>query len=291
MKQLKHVAATILFSWILQSPSLGQASKSELSLNLGYFNKNEKLQYLQATAKSKVDGKFKPVAGLSMKFYITAEQDSNLLGKSVTNDKGIATAYIPAAAKEEWMKSETTEFLAVPDPTPAYEATKATASVTKAKIKLDTGADKKILATLLELKQGQWVVVSGVDLVLAVKRMGSDLQVAEHPTYTTDSLGEVTVDYALSGLPGDSAGNITLIAKLEDNDLFGNLTSEKIVPWGTPTRYISSTFDRRSLFARQGRSPVWLIFMAYSICTSVWLVIFYLVFQIRKLKKLGDQIA
>jgi hypothetical protein len=95
-------------------------------------------------------------------------------------------------------------------------------------------------------------------------------------------------DFALPGLPGDSAGNIILIAKLEDNDVYGNLTSEKIVPWGIPTRYISD-FDRRSLSARQGRTPLPLAFIAWSIALAVWAVIFYLVFQIRKIKKLGNQ--
>jgi hypothetical protein len=288
MKQRRLITATILFVWIISSPCFSQGTKSDLSLNLSYYNKNEKLQFLQATAKAKVEGKFQPVAGLHVQFFITDEQESNLLAKSVTNEKGIATVFIPPSAKVEWMKSDTREFLVRSDSTSAFDATKATAEVTKSKIRIDTGADKKIQATLLALKNGSWVPVGGVDMVLAVKRLNSDILVDQNPTHTTDSLGVASTDYSLTDLPGDSAGNIILIAKLEDNDVYGNLTSERIVPWGIPTRYIID-FNKRSLSARQGRTPLALAFIAYPVALAVWAVIFYLLFQIRKIKKLGNQ--
>jgi hypothetical protein len=288
MKLYRFLTATILFVWITNNPGFCQGTKSDLSLNLSYFNKNEKLQYLQATAKAKIEGKFQPVAGLHLQFYITDEQNSNLLGSAITNEKGIAITYIPPTAKDEWMKSETREFLAKSETTNLYDSTKATAEVTKSKIRIDTGADRKIQATLLALKNGSWVPVSGVDMVLAVKRMNADLLVDQNPTHTTDSLGLASTDYSLTDLPGDSAGNIILIARLDDNDVYGNLTSERIVPWGIPTRYIVD-FDKRSLSARQGKTPLALAFIAYPIALAVWTVIIYLLFQIRKIKKLGDQ--
>jgi hypothetical protein len=140
---------------------------------------------------------------------------------------------------------------------------------------------------MLALRKGKWTAVSGVDLVLGVKRMGSDLNVDQNPTHTTDSLGQAQVDYALADLPGDSAGNIILIARLDDNDLYGSLTSEKSVPWGIRKNY-ASDFGKRSLFARRGRGPLWLALMASSIALAVWSVIFYLLFQIRRLRKLAN---
>ena len=107
--------------------------------------------------------------------------------------------------------------------------------LTKARIKLDTSADKKIVATLVEQKESKWVPVKGVDMKIAVKRMGGDLNVNETPTYTTDSLGIASADFKQLNLPGDSAGNLILIASVEDNDLYGNLTAEKTVPWGIAT--------------------------------------------------------
>jgi hypothetical protein len=287
MKRLHKISLTIFLLGLSNTILLGQEKKAELSFNLAYFNKNDHFQFLQATAKSKVNGKFQPVPGLVVNFYIADEQAKNNLGKATTNDKGIAVLFIPPSAKEEWTKSESVQFLAKTDSASTHAAATATAEVTKSKIKIDTAADRKIIATLLALQKGSWKPVGGVDLILAVKRMGSDLNVDQNPTHTTDSLGEAHVDYGLANLPGDSAGNIILIAKVEDNDLYGNLTSEKSVPWGIRTNYVSD-FDKRSLFARRGRGPLWLAFMATSIALAVWSVIVYLLFQIRKLKKLAN---
>ena len=178
------------------------------------------------------------------------------------------------------------KFLAVADSSGLYSGVTTTLDLTKARIKLDTAGDKKIIAVLVEQNGTEWIPVKGVDMKIAVKRLGGDLNVTETPTVTTDSLGEASADFKLITLPGDVSGNLVLIARVEDNDLFGNLSTERTVPWGTPSNYVSD-YNNRSLFARAGRSPLWLLWMASAITLSVWLVIFYLFFQIRKLKKLG----
>jgi len=109
--------------------------------------------------------------------------------------------------------------------------------------------------------------------------------VSETQTYTTDSTGAISADFKRDSLPGIN-GNLTLIAKVEDNDTYGNLTVETQVPWGNRLEYISR-FDRRTLFARRGHSPIWLELLAYSIIVVVWLILVYLLGQLRKIKRLG----
>ncbi|MEO8172825.1 MAG: hypothetical protein ABI581_07070, partial [Sediminibacterium sp.] len=106
-------------------------------------------------------------------------------------------------------------------------------------------------------------------------------------TFTTDSMGMVTAEFKRDSLPGGAKGLLTLVAKIEDNDLYGNLTAETNVTWGVTRSYVSE-FNNRSLFARRGKSPIWLEMIAYSIVASVWGILLYLVGQIRKLRKLGS---
>ena len=87
-------------------------------------------------------------------------------------------------------------------------------------------------------------------------------------------------------MPGDTKGNLVLVASIIDNELYGNLTAEIAVPWGSKFTHISN-FDHRSLFARRGYSPLWLELLAYSIVVVVWGIIIFLVLQIRKIKQLG----
>jgi hypothetical protein len=107
-----------------------------------------------------------------------------------------------------------------------------TLEITKAKIQIDTLADRTINATLLEFKDSIWIPVIAADVRIAVKRLGADLNVAEAPTYATDSLGVATAEFKQDSLPGDSKGNLVLIAHVDNHDLYGNLSSEKMVPWG-----------------------------------------------------------
>jgi hypothetical protein len=286
MKEFKYSALTCVFIFLATGVSLAQVEKNKLILGLSYFNDNNKLQYLKANTKAKIDGRFTPVAGTDVRFYISADSPAHLLGTAKTDNKGDAALMIPPSAKDEWNKSPKQTFLAVVDSSGLYSAVTTSIDLTKARIKLDTAEDKKIVATLVEQKGAKWVPVKGIDMKIAVKRLGGDLNVNDDPTFTTDSLGVASADFKHSNLPGDSSGNLILIASVEDNDIYGNLTTEKSVPWGTPSIY-ESNYNSRSLFARAGRPPLWLLWMASSITLLVWSIIFYLFFQIRKLKKLG----
>jgi hypothetical protein len=81
-----------------------------------------------------------------------------------------------------------------------------------------------------------------------------------------------------------------LLASVEDNDQLGNLKTEKIVPWGAATNPVN-TFNERSLFATRDKTPVWLLLMAFGIIGIVWGTLIYLIIQIFKIRKLGNQVS
>ncbi|HCL82917.1 MAG TPA: hypothetical protein DIC22_03025 [Chitinophagaceae bacterium] len=289
MRKFKYTVLTIVVSTFLTGIAICQETKNNLILGLGYFNDNNQMQYLKANTKTKVSGKFTQVPGVSLSFYISSVSPGNLLGKATTDDKGMAFILIPPAARDEWNKSPKQSFLVVSDSSKLYDAVTSSIDLVKARIRIDTAEDKKIIATLYELKDTVWVPVKGVDMRVAIKRLDGDLNVSEAPTYTTDSLGMISADFKQDGLPGDTAGNLILIAKVEDNDTYGNLSTEKTVPWGKVSKYVSN-YNQRSLYGRRGWSPLWLEWMAYTIIAGVWVVLLYLFMQIRKLKQLGAQV-
>jgi hypothetical protein len=279
MNTIKNKYIGVILLSFFSIASFAQDAKNDLMLSMGYYNNNNLTQYLVAHAKTKIDGKFQMVPDVAIKFYINNDS-------AATNDKGDAILMMPPSAKAEWMKSVKHTFAIVSTPSKLYDEAKATVDVSKAKLKIDTTDDKKLIVTLLELKDTAWVPVKAVDLKVAIKRLDGDLNVNETATYTTDSTGTITAEFKRDSLPGDKDGNLTLIAKVEDNDIYGNLTAERVVKWGSKFQYVSQ-FDRRTLFARRGHSPWWLELLAYAIVVSVWGVLIYLVGQIKKIKKLG----
>jgi hypothetical protein len=261
--------------------------KGTLVVGIRYFNNNNTTHHLVFKTKSKVDGKFKIIPDIKLTVYITSDADkANLLGTVITNDVGDAVLLIPPSAKNEWIKSPNQTFVAVSTATQQFEEARGELAITKAKLQFDTAEGKIVNAKLVALIDTVWTAIADVEMQIGVKRLDGNLSVNETPIFTTDSSGAATTEFKRDSLPGDTKGNLVLVASIIDNELYGNLTAEIAVPWGSKFTHISN-FDHRSLFARRGYSPLWLELLAYSIVVVVWGIIIFLVLQIRKIKQLG----
>jgi len=265
------------------------AQKGDVSIAVNYFISNNKIPSLMVKVKTKVNGRFQNVAGISLKLFLDKDTAGKFIAKVVTNDAGEATAYIPSSLKGRWGNTLKHTFVATFDGNNKYEPAKGDAIIAKAKILIDAGNDKTVTATVLEMKDTSWVPVKGVDVVLAIKRMDADLTINDKPTFTTDSTGKASGDFKRDSIPGDAKGNIILIAKVLDNDQYGNLSIEKTVPWGAKFTMLN-TFNNRTLFATRDKAPLWLQLIAYSIMFTVWGILVYLVFNVFKIKKLGEDV-
>jgi hypothetical protein len=263
------------------------AQKGTLSVAINYFINNNKVPYLLVKVKTKVNGRFQTVKGIGLNLFLDKDTTGALIGKVVTNNSGEATSFIPPSLKSKWGTSVKHTFLAVFPGNKLYDAANADLTVNKAKLLISTTADKKITATVFEMKDTSWTPVKGVELKIAVRRLGGDLPVNETPTFTTDSTGQASADFKRDSIPGGATGNITLVAKIEDNDQYGNLSIEKTVPWGA--KFIPvNTFNLRTLFATRDKAPIWLLFIAYAIIIAVWGILIILVINLFKIKKLGQ---
>jgi len=264
------------------------AEKGNLSIAISYFVSNNQVPSVKVAVKTKVNGRFQFVGDIPLNLFLNKESAETRIGKVITNDKGIASILIPSSVKKEWASSLKHTFIAKFAGNAKYDTTSATQTASPAKILIDTASGRSIVATVLEKKDTAWTPVKGVDVVLAVKRLGGDLNINETATFATDSTGKASGDFKRDSLPGDASGNITLVAKVVDNDTYGNLSIEKKVPWGKKFTPVS-TFNERTLFATRSKAPIWLLFMASSIIIAVWTTLVMLVINIVKIKKLARE--
>jgi hypothetical protein len=261
--------------------------KRELLVNVGYFAPADNLPYVLVNTKTKVEKKFQPVQAIVLNVYM--DNSENLLGKVVTGASGTAKIVLPPWLQDNWKSSSTHVFMATSIATKKYDETTAEISITKAKLVIDTvpGADaRSVRARVMVFNDSQWMPVKDVELKLGVKRLGGELPVSEEESYTTDSTGEVVARFKMEKLPGDTLGNIILVARIDDNDQFGNLVTELKVPWGIVTK-IRKDSSARTLWATRDKAPVWLLLTAGSIVVFVWGSIVYLLWQIVRIRKLG----
>ena len=265
--------------------------KSPLVVSISYFSSDNRLQYLTVNAKAKVSGRFQPVAGAAIQLYLnkdTTGKGIGFIGKVITDEKGNAATNIPPSLAQIWKSSENHTFIAITDKTSGFEATNTEISIAKAKIVIDTADGKNVIATFSEFKEQKWVAVKGIEIKLGIKRLGGDLPINDDQSYTTDSLGQVKGEFKKTGIPGDEVGNIVLVAKVEDNDQYGNLRIGRSEPWGIKV-VAEKDFFHRALWASRFHSPVWLVSIAYIIIIAVWGTLIYLFFLLIKIRKLGRQ--
>ena len=262
---------------------------AEELVKLKYFNNNNSVQYLILENSLKTGRKTQPLKNKVFQLYLDSNKTENFIAKVTTDKNGKAKSFLPPSLKTVWQASSLHKFIAVA--AGKGEEIAAELEIEKAKIKIDTtseGGTRSITVQVMKYENRGWVPANEVEMKIGIKRLGGILSAGDEETYTTDSSGIVTAELTKDSLPGDEKGNIVLAARVEDNDLFGNLLVEKTVLWGVAVKPDNSFFDQRTLWTTRFRTPLWLLFMAYSIVIGVWGTIIYLIMQLFRIKKLGS---
>jgi hypothetical protein len=213
---------------------------------------------------------------------------ANKIADMTTDEKGFAKSFLPVELKVVWSAKPIHKFLVVPKGKEDEVVTEL--EIIKSKINIDTstdGATQSIIVSVSKYESDEWLPAPDVEMKVGIQRLGGILSAGDEETYTTDSSGTVTVELTKDSLPGDAHGNIVLVAKVDDNDLYGNLVVEKTVPWGVSGKSEKNFFDQRRLWGTKFQTPVWLLFMAYSIVLGVWGTIIYLIVQVIKIRRIG----
>lgn len=273
--------------------SISQDVKPSLLIDLAYNEDNNQIPFVSVYTKAKIEKTFTAIPYVEVSVYLGEPTSSNLLGTVKTNEKGKARVPFPVNLKDVWDSLSSFTLVASAPASSRFDSTGTEASFSKAKIFIHTSVDdgvKNIEVTVKEKKGTDWVPVPDVDTKVIIKRSVGNLSVGDAETYTTDSTGTAIAEFKKTSIPGDAQGNIVIVAKTEDNDKYGNISTEEKLKWGVPL-VTQNNFDQRTLFATRSKAPIWLMLLATSIIITVWSVIIYLVTQIIKIKKAGNSKA
>jgi hypothetical protein len=294
MKKLIHLRFKFLTGvftcLILQANSVAQDDSvaSNPMIKLHYYSENNNLQYLVVESMLKSGKTLTPQVNKRYDLYLS-DSTETLVAQVRTNNKGKALATVPSSFKTAWGLTTKHNFKLRDE---AGESV-ADLNITKARISIDTTNEegvKNIIAILQKQENNEWVPVPEAEMKVGVSRLLGNLSGGDEETYTTDSSGTVTVPFSKENLPGDTAGNILLTVEVVDNEELGNLKTYKKVPWGVATKPVNGFFEQRTLWSTRYRTPIWLLFMAYSIIAGVWGTLIYLLFQIVKIRRLRHEV-
>ncbi len=140
---------------------------------------------------------------------------------------------------------------------------------------------KKLWAMVTDSVSGAKKPLSDVTIKLFVKRTFGNLTITQA---VTSNLGLAYFDLP-SDIPGDSLGNILIIARTigSSNELTSSLT-EKLGVVTKPKLLL----DQRAWWSVNQMAPIWLILLYFAGVAGIGVTVLYILIQLRKIKKLND---
>jgi hypothetical protein len=207
----------------------------------------------------------------------TAEKE---LGFVITNSQGKAVFNVKADAVVA-DKDGKLHFKASFAGNKAMDPAEEEITFKRARLEITTVKEDSLLTVqvkLIDVGTGTETPVPETLVGIFVHRLFNPLKVGEG---TTDVNGEATVEIP-NNLPGDAKGNITLLAKLDENELFGNLEASVVQQWGVP---VSDKIQEMPRALWSAHAPLWMMITFIILICTVWghyLVIIIQLFRLRK---------
>ena len=278
-----------LMAFLVQAQD--KAEKGTIKIDLAYHQVNNDLPVIKVSAKTRKNKKFQPVEGVEISLFFNTETSQGFLGRVETNTNGAASLSLPVRFKAQFDSLFSFKFIGTLIQNDSFQDQSTELEITKAKIELtleDIDSARTIHAKVLAFQDTGWVAQPETEIKLVVRRLMSDLTATEEETLTTDKNGDAAAEFSLN-IPGDAQGNIIIGAKIDDHEMYGSLVSTKAAKWGVPlaSDSFAKSFAKRSLWATRDKTPLWLLIFPNLIIVTVWGIIFYLIVQINRIKKLG----
>jgi len=234
---------------------------------------------LRSSLKVKVKGTFVKLPLLKVTFMYLSDTAAKELGFVITDRVGKAVFTCkPGSLQAD--KEGKAHFKAVFAGNKAMEATEAEVTVKQARLEITPVKEDSLLSVKIKLMDGSGEGTPVKDVVVGVfvQRSFYPLKLGEG---TTDENGEATVEIPAK-LPGDAKGNITLLAKIDENETYGNLEAKVTQQWGVP---VSDKLQELPRALWSAHPPLWMLITFIILVGTVWghyIVIIFELFRLRK---------
>jgi hypothetical protein len=235
---------------------------------------------LKAAIRAKIKGSFIKFPLLKISFFQVTDTAEKNLGFVITDQNGKAVLNVKDAALIMG-KDGSMNFKASFAGNKQMESADGEMTVKRGMLQITPVKEDSLLTVKVKfISPAAGIDSAKKDLVIGifVKRYFSPLKIGEG---TTDENGEVTVEIP-NNLPGDDKGNITLMAKLDENETFGNLEASAVQKWGLP---VSDKVEEQPRALWSAHPPIWMLVTFIVMMVIVWghfIVIVYQLFRLRK---------
>lgn len=236
---------------------------------------------LKAVLRAKISkGVVRELVGLKVEFFSGLDSAEQKVGEVTSNLFGTAKLVVPAdkvVTDAEGKINFTVRFAG----DSRYESAEETFGVKKGRLIITPvkgDSSYSVTVKLVDLSTGTETPVAATDLGVYVQRLFNPLKIGEG---TTDDMGEASIEVPAK-LPGDAGGNITLIAKIDENEQFGNLEATVAQPWGVA---VSDQLQELPRALWSPHPPMWMLVTFIILMVAVWGHYIVILFELIRLRK------
>lgn len=250
------------------------------SLEFISVQKSDNTIDLKAVLKAKVKGAFLKLPLLKVSFVQVLESGDKPLGFAITNELG-KVIFNTKADSLTPDKEGKLHFKAVFTGNKQMDAAEEELTIQRARLEITPVKEDSVLSVqvkLIDLATGTEKPLPEIALGIFVKRLFNPLKIGEG---TTDENGEISVEIP-NNLPGDAKGNITLMAKLDENETYGNLEAAVVQKWGVP---VSDKIEEQPRALWSSHPPIWMMLTFIILMVTVWGHYLVIVIQLIRLRK------
>lgn len=282
-------AALLFFAFLLGLPGMSFAQdtsgkkaaefeKLSPAIEMSSVQKSDNSIDLKVAMQAKYKGSFIKLPHLRVKFVEVSDTAEKELGSVITDRRGRGTFNFKTDAVVV-DKDGKVKFKAIFEGNKWMEEADGEVYIKRGNLSMTTEkVDSAYSCTIkvVDLTTGTAIPEAAVGLY--VKRSFFPMKIGEGKT---DTDGSVTIEVP-NTIKGDSAGNITLIGRLEENEDFGSLESAVVKDWGIPVSNKNVELPR-ALWS--SHPPTWMLITFIVLMTTVWghyIVIVYELFRLRK---------
>ncbi|MFZ1677832.1 MAG: hypothetical protein WAT91_11195 [Saprospiraceae bacterium] len=224
--------------------------------------------------------RYEPFANMEVQFFAVSDTSKILLEKIITDAKGEAVYLLQDQDKSYAGPAGQSAFEVMYEGNPDAKSAVKDIEVKAADLKVSffqEDTSKFIAIEAFEVSSADSLTpIAGIEIGLFIKGMFSYLSLVKDVTGTD---GKLIVPFPRD-MPGDTLGVITIAAKIEDNDVYGNVESWGKINWARPVPLVVEA--KRGLGDTD--APLWMVYTLIVLLSTVWLHYTYVIFLVIKIK-------
>jgi len=269
------VTNTCLF--FIQAPAQdNKPVKSRMSLE---YYKISGDRILKVAMKAKEGRQYVFLTGISIDAKILADTLSIDVGTANTNKDGVASFLVSDELFDQYNNDGLISFESSFSGSEKYKPSSDELVIKDLNLNLTFAQEDEkniILTAFNEIEDERSPVSEDIEISFYVPRTFTLFQIGSK----TLENGKAVIPFPVD-LPGDTLGNMEVIAKIEEHDLYGNVEIAGSINWGLPQEKVVS--EERGL--GDTNAPLWMVYTLIVLLSIVWFHYLWVIRSIYLIKR------